>query len=132
MRTAPRVLTAAADIDRLRGVIARLREGHAVALHLEDGSEIHGYVVDRPTLQQFFDAHGNEGTNGWVRLDEPTLEQPEAAGWRDVWLDRVMSARPLDPAEEVRLRNAVHVPEYRRAAGSDASRVGRPPAGPRA
>lgn len=113
MRTADRILTAAADIDRLRGLIEHLGEGHAVAVRLDDGSEVRGIVSERPTLQQFFDAAGNEGTNAWLRLDEPAMDQPESAGWCDIWLDRVNAVRELDPAEHVRLRNASHVPSPR-------------------
>ncbi|PCR31580.1 hypothetical protein CQA89_32930, partial [Klebsiella pneumoniae] len=42
-----------------------------VEIELEDGAHLVGIVGARPSLQQFFDIEGREGTNGTVRLEKP-------------------------------------------------------------
>jgi len=49
-------------------------------------------VTVRPTVQEFFDGDGNEGTNGVVHL-----EQPGTSGWnRYVWFDQIERIEHLD------------------------------------
>lgn len=99
MRVSPHVYTGRDEIARLRALTGELGNGDHVALHLDDGEIVRGIVSGRAMLQQYFDAHGREGTNGTVRLEQPALEAPEGAGWRDVWLDRIVEIRRIDPVE---------------------------------
>lgn len=99
MRTADTVYTTQADIDRIQALISLLGNDDHVALRLDDGRELRGIVAFKPTIQQFFDRTGREGSNAIVRLDQPALETPEKAGWIDVFLDRVVEARHLDRHE---------------------------------
>lgn len=96
-RIADRVHTDPAEIARIEALIAELCEGAHVALELDDGRRISGTVAERPTTQQFFDAHGTEGTNAVVRIEDPALRQPEQAGWWDVWVDSIVQLRRLKP-----------------------------------
>lgn len=99
MRTADTVYTRQVDIDRLQALILELDNDDRVALTLDDGRELRGIVAFKPTIQQFFDRSGREGSNAVVRLDQPALENPDAAGWIDVFLDRVVALRHLDRHE---------------------------------
>lgn len=99
MRIADTVYTAQVDIDRIQALILELHNDAHVALRLDDGSELRGIVAYRPTLQQFFDRSGREGSNATVRLEHPALEAPEQAGWIDVFLDRIVKVRHLDRHE---------------------------------
>ncbi len=99
MRIADTVYTAQVDIDRIQALIVQLDNDDHVALRLDDGRELRGIVAHKPTIQQFFDRGGREGSNATVRLDEPALEQPDTAGWIDVFLDRVVEVRHLDRHE---------------------------------
>lgn len=99
MRIADTVYTAQVDIDRIQTLIVMLDNDDRVALRLDDGRELRGIVAHKPTIQQFFDRSGREGSNATVRLDQPALENPEAAGWIDVFLDRVVEVRHLDRHE---------------------------------
>ncbi|MGY0620170.1 DUF3247 family protein [Lysobacter sp. A378] len=96
-RIAYRVHTAPDEITRLQQLIAQLTGGSHVALQMEDGSEVLGIVVVQPSAQAFFDHDGTEGTNAMVRLVQPAMYQPERAGWRDVWVDRIQSINRIDP-----------------------------------
>lgn len=96
-RIAERVLTVAADVARLEALIVQLSDGDHVSLLLEDGETVEGIVAMRPSAQVFEDRSGREGLNAVVRLEEPALERPMQAGWRDVWVDRIRSIRHLDP-----------------------------------
>lgn len=99
MRIADKVYTSQVDIDRIQTLIVMLDNDDHVALRLDDGRELRGIVAFKPTIQQFFDRDGREGSNATVRLDEPALEEPEKAGWIDVFLDRVVEVRHLDRHE---------------------------------
>lgn len=99
MRIAPRVYTEQADIDRLQALIPELSNDRHVELTLVDGRVFAGVVAARPMTMQFFDADGQEGTNGVVRLEQPALEQPEQARWVDLFLDQIAAIRPLDRHE---------------------------------
>lgn len=96
-RTAEQVFTAAEDIARLRCQIEELPNGAHVRLHMKDGSVQRGTVAGRPMAQMFFDPEGREGTNSVVRLEEPAMDHPETASWREVWLHRVERIERLDP-----------------------------------
>lgn len=98
MRNANNVYTSAEDLERLREKIAALPNGAHVEIELEDGAHLVGIVGARPSLQQFFDIEGREGTNGTVRLEKPALEHPDATPKPcDVWLDRIVRIERLDP-----------------------------------
>lgn len=64
-----RVHTDAATIDRLKALQQELDAELEVELHLTDGRVLRGTVVERPSLLQFVDHGGQEGTNGSLRLD---------------------------------------------------------------
>lgn len=99
MRIADAVYTRQEDIDRIQALILELHNDARVALTLDDGTELRGIVAFKPSIQQFFDRNGREGSNAIVRLDQPALEAPEKAGWIDVFLDRVVALRHLDRHE---------------------------------
>jgi hypothetical protein len=80
---APRVHTEAAAIDRLKALQLQLGGEIVAELHLRTAEVIVATVPERPTVQQFLDADGNEGTNGVVRLDTGD------AGVHLIWLDEV-------------------------------------------
>jgi len=82
-RTAPRIHVEQADIERLKALQLALDAELVVELHMRGGATLVGTLVDRPTVQQFRDAQGNEGTNGQVRID---LGDGDI---RDLWLDEV-------------------------------------------
>lgn len=91
-RIAPRVHTDAASIQRLKALQKAL-DGELVAtLRLSDGRTVNGTIPERPTLQQFFDPEGNEGTNGLLPLDIP------GQGLRLLWLDEVVDFIPAGSA----------------------------------
>jgi hypothetical protein len=99
MRIAPRVYTEQADIDRLQSLIPELSNDRRVEVRLVDGRVFSGIVAARPMTTQFFDADGQEGTNGVVRLEQPALDHPEDAHRVDLFLDQIESIRPLDRHE---------------------------------
>lgn len=99
MRIADTVYTRQDDIDRVQALILELHNDAHVALTLDDGTELRGIVAFKPSIQQFFDRQGREGSNAIVRLDQPALEAPEKAGWIDVFLGRVVAVRHLDRHE---------------------------------
>lgn len=105
-RRAEHVYTDQAAIERINQHVAMLCEDAHVAVRLDDGSELRGIVAARPMTQQFFDPSGREGLNALVRLEQQALEVPEAAGYRDVWLDRIRQVIRLDPGV-----NVVHAPQ---------------------
>ena len=82
-RTAPRIHVEQADIERIKALQLALDAELVVELHMRGGATLVGTLVDRPTVQQFRDAQGNEGTNGQVRID---LGDGDI---RDLWLDEV-------------------------------------------
>ncbi|GAB2508205.1 DUF3247 family protein [Lysobacter humi (ex Lee et al. 2017)] len=99
MRTADTVYTAQVDIDRLQARIFELPNDAHVELTLVDGRVLAGIVSGRPTIQQFFDRSGREGSNATVRLEQPALDAPERAGWIDLFLDQIVQVRALDRGE---------------------------------
>ena len=99
MRIAEHVYTRQVDIDRIQALIVELSNDQHVALRLDDGSEIRGVVAYKPTIQQFFDRSGREGSNATVRLERLALDEPETAAFIDLFLDRVVAVRHLDRHE---------------------------------
>jgi Protein of unknown function (DUF3247) len=84
-RQAEHVYTDQPTIARFNGMVEHLQNGARVRLHLADGSTCEGVVAARPTVQEYFDGDGNEGTNGVVHL-----EQPGTSEWkRYVWFDQI-------------------------------------------
>lgn len=100
-RSADRILTDPGQIERLQARIAELPNGAHVELELDDGSQASGIVAARPVAQLFYGPDGDQGTNAVVRLEDPAMDAPERAGWRDLWVDRITRVRRLDPARHV-------------------------------
>lgn len=96
-RIADRVYTEADEIARLEGLIRQLSDGDRVSLLMDGGEVVQGTVAMRPTSQVFFDHDGREGINAMVRLEDEALDQPEAAGWRDLWVDAIREVRHHHP-----------------------------------
>lgn len=96
-RIADRIYTDQQDIARLEATIKGLDIGDRVSLLLEDGEVVQGIVAAKPAVQVFFDHAGREGLNAMVRLDEPAMEHPESAGWRDLWVDAIREVRHHNP-----------------------------------
>lgn len=98
-RTAERVHTDPAAISRLQDRIEQLPAGAHVSLLMDDGEEISGIVAARPMTQLFFGPDGTEGTNSVVRLEQAAMYHPESARINDVWLDRIVLIRRVDPEQ---------------------------------
>ncbi|KRG39383.1 hypothetical protein ARC78_01270 [Stenotrophomonas pictorum JCM 9942] len=82
-KIAPRVHTDQATIERLKDLQAALDAELVVELHLRGGATLTGTVVERPSILQFLDEGGNEGTNGVLPLDTG------GKSVQRVWLDEV-------------------------------------------
>lgn len=80
---APRVHTDPRTIERLKALQLALDGELVVELRLRDGRVVRGTLPERPSVQQFFDEAGNEGTNGLLRLDS------DDGGMHLFWLDEV-------------------------------------------
>ena len=93
-RSAPRVCTARADIERVVALIAALPAHGHVVLRLRDGSTCAGVVRVRGSAGVFRDPQGLEGMNAGIILECP--DAPGAA--RHVWLDQVEHVEHLDSA----------------------------------
>ncbi|GAB2623223.1 DUF3247 family protein [Novilysobacter erysipheiresistens] len=98
-RNAEHVHVDPAEVARIRELIEQLPNGARVVLQMADGGPLEGIVAARPVAQLFFGPDGSEGTNAVLRLEQPAMDAPEAAGWRDVWVDRIRAVRRLDPAD---------------------------------
>lgn len=98
-RNAEQVHVDPAEVARIRDLIEQLPNGAHVVLQMANGDPLEGIVAARPVAQVFFGPDGSEGTNAVLRLEQPAMAAPEAAGWRDVWVDRILAVRRLDPAE---------------------------------
>jgi hypothetical protein len=91
-RQAEHVYTAQADIQRFEELVKHLQNDARVRLRLTDGSTCEGVVSARPTVQQFYDGDGNEGSNGVLHL-----EHLGTSPWtRFVWFDEIASIEHLD------------------------------------
>ena len=96
-RNAERVHTDPVEIAHIQHRIELLPNGAHVSLRMEDGSQIDGIVAARPVAQVFFGPDGEEGTNAVLRLEQPAMYHPETARVHDVWVDRILAIRRLDP-----------------------------------
>lgn len=96
-RDAERVHTDPAVIARIQAWIEQLPNGAHVSLLMDDGAEVTGIVSARPMAQLFFGPDGTEGTNAVVRLEQPAMYHPERAHIHDIWLDRIVQIRRMDP-----------------------------------
>ena len=92
-RIAPRIHTDAAQIARLEALLPQLQGETEVQLTLHDGRRLLGTVAVQPTLQQYRNEAGDEGSNGQLRLDD--LDTPVQQ--HHVWLDEIDSIRELPP-----------------------------------
>ncbi|AWH20194.1 MULTISPECIES: DUF3247 family protein [Stenotrophomonas] len=92
-RIAPRIHTDPAQIARLESLLPQLEGETQVELTLQDGRRLLGTVAVRPTVQQFRNDAGDEGTNGQLRLDD--YDAPVQQHY--VWLDEIASVRRLPP-----------------------------------
>ena len=99
-RQAERVHTDPETIARLQNLVAQLPAGARVSLLMDDGAEVTGIVIARPMTQLFFDPEGTEGTNSVLRLEQPAMYDTETGRTEDVWLDRIVLVRRLDPQEQ--------------------------------
>lgn len=82
-RIAPRVHTDAPTIARLKELQLAMDAELVAELHLHEGRVVTGTIAERPTLQTFLDEQGNEGANGFIRLDTGD------GGVHLLWLDEV-------------------------------------------
>lgn len=94
-RIAPRIHTDPAQIARLESLLPQLEGETQVELTLQDGRRLLGTVAVRPTVQQFRNDAGDEGTNGQLRLDD--YDTPVQQHY--VWLDEIASVRRLPPKQ---------------------------------
>lgn len=96
-RIAPTVYRDPATIAALQRMAMRLPQSARVEIGLDDGTWLRGIVSMRPTIQAFFNARGDEGTNGVVRIEVEragtTMEAGPASGSRYVWLDHIGDVR---------------------------------------
>ena len=94
-RIAPTVHTDPARIAALEALLPLLPDLARVQLQLSDGRRLLGTVAVRPTVQQYRNADGGEGTNGQLRLDD--LDDPTHQ--HEVWLDSIVEVRELPPRQ---------------------------------
>ena len=97
-RQAEHVYTDQPTIARFNRMVEHLQNGARVRLHLTDGSTCEGVVAARPTVQEFFDGAGNEGSNGVVRLEHLGTSEWE----RYVWFGQIERIEHLDSAAQLR------------------------------
>lgn len=89
---APRLCTSAPEIERIEQLTTQLASSARVRVTLHDGTLVKGTVVERPVVQLFKDADGNEGFNGVVRLEDPDVPL-----WTVyLWLADIDSIEQLD------------------------------------
>lgn len=92
-RIAPRIHTDPAQIARLEALLPQLDGETQVELTLLDGRRLLGTVAVRPTVQQYRNDAGDEGSNGQLRLDHYDTPVQQ----HHVWLDEIASIRQLPP-----------------------------------
>ncbi|MEN5390450.1 DUF3247 family protein [[Pseudomonas] hibiscicola] len=92
-RIAPRIHTDPAQIARLEALLPQLDGETQVELILHDGRRLLGTVAVRPTVQQYRNAAGDEGSNGQLRLDDYYTPVQQ----HHVWLDEIASINRLPP-----------------------------------
>lgn len=92
-RTAPRIHTDPAQIARLEALLPQLEGETQVELTLHDGRRLLGTVAVKPTVQQYRNEAGDEGSNGQLRLDDYDTPVQQ----HHVWLDDIASINRLPP-----------------------------------
>ncbi|CAJ0596522.1 unnamed protein product [Cylicocyclus nassatus] len=92
-RIAPRIHTDPAQIARLEALLPQLEGETQVQLTLRDGRRLLGTVAVKPTLQQYRNDAGDEGSNGQLRLDDYDTPVQQ----HHVWLDEIASVDRLPP-----------------------------------
>lgn len=97
-RQAEHVYTDPPTIARFNAMVEHLQNGARVRLYLADGSTCDGVVAARPTVQEFYDGNGDEGSNGVVHLEH--LGTSEWA--RYVWFDQITRIEHLDSDAQLR------------------------------
>ena len=97
-RQAEHVYTDPSTIARFNTLVAHLQNGARVRLHLVDGSTCEGVVTVRPTVQEFYDGAGNEGSNGVVHLEHLGTSEWQ----RYVWFDQIERIEHLDSDAQLR------------------------------
>src|SRR5690606_41554277 len=88
-RRAARVHADRSRIERMAALCSHLDEEERVSVALDDGSQVTGVVLAKPSLQTFLDADGNEGLNAVVKLDDVG----GSGRARSYWLDLVVDVR---------------------------------------
>ena len=88
-RRAARVHADRSRIERMAALCSHLDEEERVSVALDDGSQVTGVVLAKPSLQTFLDADGNEGLNAVVKLDD--VDGSGCA--RSYWLDTVVDVQ---------------------------------------
>jgi len=78
---------------RLEALLPQLDGETQVELILQDGRRLLGTVAVRPTVQQYRNEAGDEGSNGQLRLDDCDTPVQQ----HHVWLDEIASIRRLPP-----------------------------------
>jgi len=97
-RQAEHVYTDQPTIARFNSLVEHLHNGARVRLQLADGSFCEGVVAARPTVQEFYDGDGNEGTNGVVHLEHLGTSEWQ----RYVWFDQIARIEHLDSDTQLR------------------------------
>ena len=92
-RIAPRIHTDPAQIARTEALLPQLDGETQVELILHDGRRLLGTVAVRPTVQQYRNAAGDEGSNGQLRPDDYDTPVQQ----HHVWLDEIASINRLPP-----------------------------------
>lgn len=88
-REAPRVYVDPTAIARLEDLAKQLPQDLRVELRLDDGSFLRGIVTMTPTVQAFFDADGNEGSNAFAKFECDSGDNAY------LWIDRILGVERL-------------------------------------
>ena len=91
-RHAPQVFIDTKDIARIEALILRLRTGARVRLLMDNGPGMSGTVTEKPTIQIFENAHGNQGVNAMLRLDVDEVRGDSEY----VWLGDIVRVDTID------------------------------------
>ncbi|MFC4727443.1 DUF3247 family protein [Coralloluteibacterium thermophilus] len=99
------VYTDEATIDAIEARIRELPQSARVKVTLSNGQVYVGTVAERPNIQVFRNADGDEGNNAIVKLEDPLDAHQDAYLWIDeiVKVERVLQG-PLDPDDLKPLR----------------------------
>jgi len=91
-RHAPQIFTYTKDIARIEALIQRLPTGARVRLLMDSGPAMAGTVTERPTIQIFENAKGNQGVNAMLRLDVDEVRGDSEY----IWLGDVARVESID------------------------------------